>query len=73
MKADSADAQSKHGHHYVVAIGIDHYENWPILTTAESDAAGFAELLTKQFGFEFATDPPGGKERDAGPDQLPYR
>jgi hypothetical protein len=43
MQADSADAQSRHGHHYVVAIGIDRCENWPILTTAESDAAGFAE------------------------------
>ena len=26
----------KSGHQYVVAIGIDHYENWPILSTAVS-------------------------------------
>jgi uncharacterized caspase-like protein len=47
----------KSGHQYVVAIGIDHYEDWPILSTAVSDAAGFAKLLTGKFGFEYAVEP----------------
>ncbi len=47
----------KNGHQYVVAIGIDHYENWPILSTAVSDATGFAKLLTSKFGFEYAVEP----------------
>lgn len=57
LQLDGSASELKPGHHYVVAIGIDHYQNWPVLETAESDAAGFAELLTKQFGFEFAADP----------------
>jgi TPR repeat protein len=40
-----------------VAIGIDHYQNWPVLGTAVSDATGFAKLLTGQFGFEYAVEP----------------
>jgi TPR repeat protein len=52
-----ADVQSAHGHHYVVVIGIDHYQNWPVLGTAVSDATGFAKLLTGQFGFEYAVEP----------------
>jgi len=48
---------AKNGHQYVVAIGIDHYENWPILSTAVSDATGFAKLLTTKFGFEYAAEP----------------
>jgi TPR repeat protein len=51
------EAPIPHGHHYVVAIGIDHYENWPLLGTAVSDATGFAKLLTSQFGFEYAVEP----------------
>ena len=47
----------KSGHQYVVAIGIDHYENWPVLSTAVSDATGFAKLLTSKFGFEYAVEP----------------
>src|ERR1700678_3443061 len=47
-------AAVKNGHQYVVAIGIDHYENWPMLGTAVSDATGFAQLLTSKFGFENA-------------------
>src|SRR5580693_9214393 len=47
----------KSGHQYVVAIGIDHYENWPVLSTAVSDATGFAKLLTDKFGFEYAVEP----------------
>lgn len=47
----------RHGHHYVVAIGIDHYQNWPVLSTAVNDATGFARLLTSQFGFEYAVEP----------------
>jgi len=47
----------RHGHHYVVAIGIDRYKNWPVLGTAVSDATGFAKLLTSQFGFEYAVEP----------------
>ena len=47
----------KNGHQYVVAIGIDHYENWPMLGTAVSDATGFAGLLTSKFGFENAVPP----------------
>jgi TPR repeat protein len=49
--------QVHQGHHYIVAIGIDHYQNWPVLSTAVNDATGFAELLTKQFGFEYAAQP----------------
>jgi uncharacterized protein len=49
--------QSRRGHHYVVVIGIDHYQNWPVLGTAVSDATGFAKLLTTQFGFEYAVEP----------------
>ncbi|MEI9968194.1 MAG: hypothetical protein WDM87_06050 [Terracidiphilus sp.] len=48
---------AKNGHQYIVAIGIDHYENWPILSTAVSDATGFAKLLTTKFGFEYAVEP----------------
>ena len=51
------DVQASHGHHYVVVIGIDHYQNWPVLGTAVSDATGFAKLLTGQFGFEYAVEP----------------
>ena len=51
------EVQSAHGHHYVVVIGIDHYQNWPVLGTAVSDATGFAKLLTGQFGFEYAVEP----------------
>jgi TPR repeat protein len=51
------DSPSVHGHHFVVVIGIDHYQNWPILGTAVSDATGFAKLLTGQFGFEYAVEP----------------
>jgi hypothetical protein len=47
----------KNGHQYVVAIGIDHYQNWPVLSTAVSDATGFARLLTSKFGFENALPP----------------
>lgn len=47
----------KNGHQYIVAIGIDHYENWPILSTAVSDASEFAKLLTSKFGFEYAAEP----------------
>jgi TPR repeat protein len=54
-EADTANIPS--GHHYVVAIGIDHYTNWPVLGAAVSDATGFARLLTTQFGFEYAVDP----------------
>ena len=50
-------ASVKSGHQYVVAIGIDHYENWPVLSTAVSDATGFAKLLTSKFGFEYAVEP----------------
>ena len=46
-----ASTPVKSGHQYVVAIGIDHYQNWPVLNTAVSDAAGFAKLLTSKFGF----------------------
>jgi len=57
VQAVSDQAQVHHGHHYIVAIGIDHYQNWPVLSTAVSDAAGFARLLTTQFGFEYASAP----------------
>jgi hypothetical protein len=50
-------ASVKNGRQYVVAIGIDHYENWPVLSTAVSDATGFAKLLTSKFGFEYAVEP----------------
>jgi TPR repeat protein len=48
---------TRRGHHYVVAVGIDHYQNWPILSTAVNDATGFAKLLTSQLGFEYAAEP----------------
>ena len=54
---DEATAPVKNGHQYVVAIGIDHYDNWPVLSTAVSDATGFAKLLTSKFGFEYAVEP----------------
>ena len=41
----------------MVAIGIDHYQSWPVLGTAVSDATGFAKLLTGEFGFEYAVEP----------------
>jgi len=50
-------AAVKHGHHYIVAIGIDHYQNWPVLNSAVSDATGFARMLTDKFGFENAVEP----------------
>jgi TPR repeat protein len=45
------------GHRYVVSIGIDHYQNWPVLSTAVSDATGFAELLHEHLGFEYGAEP----------------
>ncbi len=57
FQAQAESDPSRHGHHYVVAIGIDHYQNWPVLGTAVSDATGFAKLLTSQFGFEYAAEP----------------
>ncbi len=51
------DQTVKNGHQYVVAIGIDHYANWPILSTAVSDATGFSQLLTSKFGFENVVEP----------------
>ena len=57
MQALPVEVASSHGHHYVVVIGIDHYQNWPVLGTAVSDATGFAKLLTGQFGFEYAVEP----------------
>src|SRR5208283_5974591 len=51
------DQTVKNGHQYVVAIGIDHYANWPILSTAVSDATGFSQLLTGKFGFENVVEP----------------
>jgi TPR repeat protein len=57
FQAQPEGEPSRHGHHYVVAIGIDHYRNWPVLGTAVSDATGFARLLTSQFGFEYAAEP----------------
>ena len=53
----AAEPTVKNGHQYVVAIGVDHYANWPILSTAVSDATGFAKLLTDKFGFEYAVEP----------------
>lgn len=57
VQALTEPAPIPHGRHYVVAIGIDHYANWPVLGTAVSDATGFAKLLTSQFGFEYAVQP----------------
>ncbi len=57
MQPEAEERAVKNGHQYVVAIGIDHYENWPILSTAVSDATGFAKLLTGKFGFEYAVEP----------------
>jgi TPR repeat protein len=57
MQAATDEAPVANGHEYVVAIGIDHYENWPVLGTAVSDATGFAQLLTTKFGFEYAVPP----------------
>jgi len=57
FQAPSERDHTRHGHHYIVAIGIDHYQNWPVLGTAVSDASGFAKLLTSQFGFEYAVEP----------------
>ena len=57
FKTSAESEQTRHGHHYVVAIGIDHYQSWPVLGTAVSDATGFAKLLTGEFGFEYAVEP----------------
>ena len=57
IRAIPQDQPAEHGHHYVVAIGINRYRNWPILDTAVNDATGFAKLLHDQFGFEFAAEP----------------
>lgn len=57
MQVLSEEGPVKNGHQYVVAIGIDHYENWPVLGTAVNDATGFAKLLTSKFGFEYAGQP----------------
>ena len=58
IQPESSDEPAvKNGHQYIVAIGIDHYENWPILSTAVSDASEFAKLLTSKFGFEYAAEP----------------
>ena len=57
MQPMTEEAQVKNGHQYVVAIGIDHYQNWPVLNTAVSDATEFAKLLTSKFGFEYAIEP----------------
>ena len=46
-----------HGHRYVVAIGINRYAHWPILSTAVNDATGFATLLQTNFGYEQAVPP----------------
>ena len=54
---EEATTPVKNGHQYVVAIGIDRYDNWPVLSTAGSDATGFAKLLTSKFGFEYAVEP----------------
>ncbi|HTW61570.1 MAG TPA: caspase family protein, partial [Terracidiphilus sp.] len=54
---NSEEPAVRNGHLYVVAIGIDHYKNWLNLSTAVSDATGFAELLTKNFGFEEVVPP----------------
>jgi uncharacterized protein len=64
----SDPATGPHGHHYVVSIGIDHYQNWPILKNAVSDATGFAKLLTGSFGFEYAVEPL--TEKDATRDHI---
>ena len=55
IAADAASALQ--GHRYVVAIGIDHYQNWPVLGTAVSDATGFAQLLHERLGFEYGAEP----------------
>jgi TPR repeat protein len=68
VQALTEPATIPHGRHYVVAIGIDHYANWPILGTAVSDATGFAKLLTSQFGFEYAVEPL--TEKDATRDAI---
>jgi TPR repeat protein len=57
LRVDSDDTTVPHGHHYVVAIGVDHYQNWPVLNNAVNDATGFAKLLIGSFGFEYAAEP----------------
>ncbi len=57
VAATDAASQPRQGHRYIAVIGIDHYEHWPVLETAVSDATGFAGLLTQRFGFEYAADP----------------
>ena len=58
IQPESTDETAvKNGHQYIVAIGIDRYQNWPILSTAVSDATEFAKLLTGKFGFEYAAEP----------------
>ncbi len=57
VETGAQDDQPVRGHQYVVAIGIDHYQNWPALGTAVNDATGFGELLVHRFGYEYAAKP----------------
>lgn len=51
VKLAENDPHTSHGKRIVVAIGIDHYDYWPILRTAVNDATEFSRLLTSEFGF----------------------
>ena len=47
----------KKGKNYILAIGIDQYEHHRTLQNAVADAKGFADLMTKRYGFEHLCPP----------------
>ena len=60
----------KNGHQYVVAIGIDHYQNWPILSTAVSDAIGVCQAADEQIRIRICSGAADGEERHARGDHF---
>ena len=45
------------GKNYILAIGIDHYDNHRSLKNAVADAKAFVDLITNRYGFELLNEP----------------
>ena len=45
------------GKNYILAIGIDHYDNHRSLKNAVADAKAFVDLMTNRYGFELLNEP----------------
>ena len=45
------------GKNYILAIGIDHYDNHRSLKNAVADAKAFVDLMTNRYGFEPLNEP----------------